>query len=157
MIRLTAEPYLIDLIVITITKIFRKFLNILIADSLTAGNNRQRCLRPTAIIRIIFPIPVLIILKGNQQNPYIYLGKNIDAYPYYQYTLIGDLKYVMRMASESVAADTQTATEDTSAVGDTGASDADIDNSGDATGGDVNSGVKITLEDDQTDSRTIPD
>lgn len=86
---------------------------------------------------------------GNQQNPYIYLGKNIDAYPYYQYTLIGDLKYVMRMASESAAADTQTATEDTSAVGDTGASDADIDNSGDATGGDVNSGVKITLEDDQ--------
>lgn len=86
---------------------------------------------------------------GNQQNPYIYLGKNIDVYPYYQYTLIGDLKYVMRMASESAAADTQTATEDTSAVGDTGASDADIDNSGDATGGDVNSGVKITLEDDQ--------
>lgn len=86
---------------------------------------------------------------GNQQNPYIYLGKNIDAYPYYQYTLIGDLKYVMRMASESAAADTQTATEDTSEAGDTGASDADIDNSGDATGGDVNSGVKITLEDDQ--------
>ena len=53
------------------------------------------------------------------------------------------------MASESAAADTQTATEDTSEAGDTGASDADIDNSGDATGGDVNSGVKITLEDDQ--------
>ena len=31
---------------------------------------------------------------GTQANPYIYLGKNIDAYPYYQYELIGDLQYV---------------------------------------------------------------
>ena len=36
---------------------------------------------------------------GSQENPYIYLGKNIDEYPYYQYELIGDLKYVQNKVS----------------------------------------------------------
>ena len=45
-------------------------------------------------------------LAGSQEDPYIYLGKNIDSYPYYQYALVGDLKYVIQKAQES-AADTQ--------------------------------------------------
>lgn len=31
---------------------------------------------------------------GTQEDPYIYLGDNIEQYPYYQYTLVGDLQYV---------------------------------------------------------------
>jgi len=31
---------------------------------------------------------------GTQADPYIYLGENIEEYPYYKYTLVGDLKYV---------------------------------------------------------------
>ncbi len=37
---------------------------------------------------------------GSQGNPYIYLGKNIDEYPYYQYELIGDLEYVQNKIGE---------------------------------------------------------
>ena len=37
---------------------------------------------------------------GTQANPYIYLGKTIDEYPYYKYVLIGDLKYVESKAAE---------------------------------------------------------
>lgn len=38
---------------------------------------------------------------GTQANPYIYLGENIDTYPYYKYTLVGDLEYVKEKADES--------------------------------------------------------
>ena len=37
---------------------------------------------------------------GTQENPYIYLGKNIDQYPYYQYDLVGDLQYVVNKVTE---------------------------------------------------------
>ncbi len=38
---------------------------------------------------------------GTQANPYIYLGDNIDEYPYYQYKLLGDLEYVQEKANET--------------------------------------------------------
>lgn len=38
---------------------------------------------------------------GTQANPYIYLGETIDSYPYYKYTLVGDLAYVQEKASET--------------------------------------------------------
>ena len=31
---------------------------------------------------------------GSQADPYVYLGENIDQYPNYKYTMIGDLAYV---------------------------------------------------------------
>lgn len=45
---------------------------------------------------------------GTQGNPYIYLGRNIDTYPYYQYSLVGDLKYVIRAADSDTSEDSQT-------------------------------------------------
>ena len=38
---------------------------------------------------------------GTQANPYVYLGDNIDEYPYYQYQLLGDLSYVQEKANET--------------------------------------------------------
>lgn len=54
---------------------------------------------------------------GTQENPYIYLGKNIDTYPYYQYTLVGDLKYVMQAAQTSANEETQSSGNQTSDTG----------------------------------------
>lgn len=36
--------------------------------------------------------------KGTTENPYIYLGENIQAYPYYKYTLVGDLEKIKALA-----------------------------------------------------------
>lgn len=80
-------------------------------------------------------------LAGSQEDPYIYLGKNIDSYPYYQYALVGDLKYVIQKAQESAAADTQ-------AVDETDGSEAASQAM--ATTSDPQDGdTKITLEDGQ--------
>lgn len=80
-------------------------------------------------------------LAGSQEDPYIYLGKNIDSYPYYQYALVGDLKYVIQKAQESAAADTQ-------AVDETDGSEATSQAM--ATTADPQDGdTKITLEDGQ--------
>lgn len=80
-------------------------------------------------------------LAGSQEDPYIYLGKNIDSYPYYQYALVGDLKYVIQKAQESAAADTQ-------AVDETDGSEAASQAM--ATTADPQDGdTKITLEDGQ--------
>ena len=38
---------------------------------------------------------------GTQADPYIYLGENIDKYPYYKYARIGDLQYVQQKAAET--------------------------------------------------------
>lgn len=40
-----------------------------------------------------------------QSDPLIYLGENIEKYPYYQYTLIGDMKYVEATAKENQTKD----------------------------------------------------
>lgn len=52
--------------------------------------------------------------KGTTENPYIYLGENIQAYPYYKYTLVGDLDKIKALAlanqqedEKSVANNTQ--------------------------------------------------
>ena len=80
-------------------------------------------------------------LAGSQEDPYIYLGKNIDSYPYYQYALVGDLKYAIQKAQESAAADTQ-------AVDETDGSEAASQAM--ATTADPQDGdTKITLEDGQ--------
>ena len=42
-----------------------------------------------------------------QANPNIYLGENIDAYPYYKYTLVGDLTYVKHIADSNADKDAQ--------------------------------------------------
>ena len=36
--------------------------------------------------------------KGTAENPYIYLGESIQAYPYYKYTLVGDLDKIKALA-----------------------------------------------------------
>lgn len=36
--------------------------------------------------------------KGTTENPYIYLGESIQAYPYYKYTLVGDLDKIKTLA-----------------------------------------------------------
>ena len=38
---------------------------------------------------------------GTQANPYIYRGENIEEYPYYKYTLVGDLETVKQKADEN--------------------------------------------------------
>ena len=38
---------------------------------------------------------------GSQTNPYIYLGENIEQYPFYKYTLIGDLNYIKDQAQQN--------------------------------------------------------
>jgi len=38
--------------------------------------------------------------QGKQSDPYIYLSENIDKYPYYKYTLLGDLSYVKNKVQE---------------------------------------------------------
>lgn len=50
-----------------------------------------------------------------QTNPNIYLGENIDAYPYYKYTLVGDLTYVKQTA-DSKADDDARAEENGEAI-----------------------------------------
>ena len=45
---------------------------------------------------------------GTQGNPYIYLGRNIDTYPYYQYSLVGDLQYVIQAANSDASEDSHT-------------------------------------------------
>ena len=37
---------------------------------------------------------------GTQADPYVYIGKNIETYPYYKYELVGDLDYVKEKATE---------------------------------------------------------
>ena len=44
---------------------------------------------------------------GKQENPYIYLGRNIDTYPYYQYALVGDLQYVVKAANSEASEESQ--------------------------------------------------
>ena len=44
---------------------------------------------------------------GKQENPYIYLGRNIDTYPYYQYALVGDLQYVVQAANSEASEESQ--------------------------------------------------
>ena len=44
---------------------------------------------------------------GKQENPYIYLGRNIDTYPYYQYALVGDLQYVVQAATSEASEESQ--------------------------------------------------
>lgn len=39
--------------------------------------------------------------EGTQANPYIYRGENIEEYPYYKYTLVGDLESVKQKADEN--------------------------------------------------------
>lgn len=39
--------------------------------------------------------------KGTTENPYIYLGENIQAYPYYKYTLVGDLEKIKALAQDN--------------------------------------------------------
>ena len=38
---------------------------------------------------------------GTQANPYIYRGENIEEYPYYKYTLVGNLETVKQKADEN--------------------------------------------------------
>lgn len=45
--------------------------------------------------------------KGSTENPYIYLGENIEVYPYYKYTLVGDLKKIKELALENQQEDAQ--------------------------------------------------
>ena len=45
---------------------------------------------------------------GSQSNPFIYLGQTIEQYPFYKYTLIGDLAYVDSAAKANEAKDAQT-------------------------------------------------
>lgn len=45
--------------------------------------------------------------KGSTENPYIYLSENIEVYPYYKYTLVGDLKKVKELALENQQEDAQ--------------------------------------------------
>lgn len=40
---------------------------------------------------------------GTQADPYIYLSESIDEYPYFKYTLIGDLEYVKEKAIDITA------------------------------------------------------
>lgn len=40
-------------------------------------------------------------LAGTQANPYIYRGENIEEYPYYKYTLVGNLETVKQKADEN--------------------------------------------------------
>lgn len=42
-----------------------------------------------------------------QSDPNIYLGENIEAYPYYKYTLIGDLAYVKQIAENNGITDSE--------------------------------------------------
>ena len=39
--------------------------------------------------------------EGTQANPYIYRGENIEEYPYYKYTLVGNLETVKQKADEN--------------------------------------------------------
>lgn len=40
------------------------------------------------------------VKAGTQEDPYVYLGENIDQYPNYKYTVIGDLAYVKANATD---------------------------------------------------------
>ena len=42
-----------------------------------------------------------VTTAGTQANPYIYRGENIEEYPYYKYTLVGDLETVKQKADEN--------------------------------------------------------
>lgn len=42
---------------------------------------------------------------GSQADPYIYLGETIETYPFYKYTLIGDLAYIKEQAQINQAKD----------------------------------------------------
>ncbi len=44
---------------------------------------------------------------GSQSNPYVYLGESIEKYPFYKYTLIGDLAYLKAKVEASTEADAQ--------------------------------------------------
>lgn len=44
---------------------------------------------------------------GSQSNPYVYLGESIEQYPFYKYTLIGDLAYLKAKVQASTEADAQ--------------------------------------------------
>lgn len=46
-------------------------------------------------------------VQNTQSDPFIYLGENIDKYPYYKYTLVGDLKYVKDTAENNQKEDKQ--------------------------------------------------
>ena len=48
--------------------------------------------------------------KGTTENPYIYLGENIQAYPYYKYTLVGDLEKIKALAQDNQKKDAESVT-----------------------------------------------
>lgn len=54
--------------------------------------------------------------KGTAENPYIYLGENIEAYPYYKYTLVGDLENVRTIAQANQQKDAQSVADNTEIV-----------------------------------------
>ena len=57
-------------------------------------------------------IPVQIgdpATEGTQQDPYVYLAENIDEYPFFRYTKIGDLQYIKSVAIDAAQEDPQTA------------------------------------------------
>lgn len=54
--------------------------------------------------------------KGTTENPYIYLGENIQAYPYYKYTLVGDLEKIKALAQDNQKKDAESVTNKTQIV-----------------------------------------
>lgn len=54
--------------------------------------------------------------KGTTENPYIYLGENIDAYPYYKYTLVGDMKKIQELAAANQKKDAESMANNTGIV-----------------------------------------
>lgn len=54
--------------------------------------------------------------KGSTKNPYIYLGENIDTYPYYKYTLVGDLENIKRLAQANQQKDEASVANNTGIV-----------------------------------------
>ena len=53
---------------------------------------------------------------GSQSDPYIYLGETIEQYPFYKYTLVGDLAYLRKKVQESTAADEEKKNNDEAVV-----------------------------------------
>ena len=54
--------------------------------------------------------------KGTTENPYIYLGENIQAYPYYKYTLVGDLEKIKALAEDNQKKDAESIANKTQIV-----------------------------------------
>ena len=54
--------------------------------------------------------------KGTIENPYIYLGENSQTYPYYKYTLVGDLENIRTIAQANQQKDAQSVADNTEIV-----------------------------------------